>query len=77
MVAKLCREDKLKKAQTHSRGIENLFRIEDLIITRFGAQAFKKLSDDLVIKYSHDLLPDPNVWCTRKARNVATVLKGQ
>ena len=73
----MLREDKLKKAQTHSRGIENLFRIEDLIITRFRAQVFKKLSDDLVIKYSHDLLPDPNVWCTRKARKVAKMLKEQ
>ena len=31
-------------------------------------------SDDLLIKYSHDLLPNPKVWCTRK---VATVLKEQ
>ena len=34
-------------------------------------------SEDLLIKYSHDLLPNPKVWCTRKARKVATVLKEQ
>ena len=32
-------------------------------------------SDDLLIKYSHDLLPNPKVWCTRKARKVTKVLK--
>ena len=75
LVTKLFMEDELKEAPTHSHDIENLFRIEDSIITRFGAQVFKKLSDDLVIKYSHEMLPDPKVWCTRKASKLAKVLK--
>ena len=77
LVAKLFTEDDLKKAPTHSRYIENLFGIEDSIIKRFGTQVFEMLSDDLVIKYSHDLLPDPKIWCTRKAKKVAKVLKEQ
>ena len=70
-MTKLVTEDELKEAPTHSGNIENLFGI------RFGAQVFEKSSDDLLIKYSHDLLPNPKVWCTRKARKVATVLKEQ
>ena len=75
LVTKLFMEDELKEAPTQPHDIENLFRIEDSIITRFGAQVFKKLSSDLVIKYSHEMLPDPKVWCTRKASKVAKVLK--
>ena len=77
LVTKLFTEDELKEAPTHSRDIENLFGIEDLIITKFGAQVFEKSSDGLVIKYNHNLLPDPEVWYTRKARKVAKMLQEQ
>ena len=77
LMTKLFTEDEMKKEPTHSHDIENHFGIEDSIITRFGAQVFEKSSDHLVIKYSHDLLPDPKVRCTRKARKVAKVLKEQ
>ena len=30
-----------------------------------------------MIKYSHGLLPHPKIWCTRKVRKVAKVLKQQ
>ena len=74
-VTKLFMEDELKKAPTHSRNVKSLFGIDDSIIARYGAQVFEKSCDDLVIKYSHDLLPDPKVSCTRKARKVAKVHK--
>ena len=67
LVTKLFMEDELKEAPTPSHNIENLFVIEYSIITRFEAQIFKKLSDYLVMKYSHNLLPDPKVWRTRKS----------
>ena len=53
LVTKLFTEDELKEAPTHSRKTENLFGIEDSIITRFRA-------------YSHDLLPDPEVFAPGK-----------
>ena len=77
LVTKLFTEDELQRAPTQSRDIENLFGIEDSIITRFGSQVFEKSSNDLVIRYSHDLLPDPKVWCTRKAKRAAKVFKEQ
>ena len=43
----------------------------DAVLTRFEAQALEKSSDDMVIKYSYDLLPTPQVWCTRKTRRLA------
>ena len=42
--------------------------LKDSILTRFGAQSFEKSTDDLILKYSHDLLPESTVWCTAKAR---------
>ena len=74
LVTKLFMEDELKEAPTHYCDIENLFGMEDSFITRFGAQVFEKLSDDLMIKYSHDLLLKS---VHRKARHVAKVFKEQ
>ena len=34
----------------NTRDIENLFGVEDLILTRFGAQSFEKSTDDLYLK---------------------------
>ena len=61
-------EDELKDAPTHTRDIENLFGVEDSILIRFGAQSFEKSTDDLIVKYSHDLLHEATVWCIAKAR---------
>ena len=61
-------KDDLEKAPTHTKDIENLFGIQDSILTRFGAQAFKKSTDDLIIKYSQDLLGDNHKWSHSKTR---------
>ena len=58
-------DENLKHAPTHTKPIENLYGNEDMILSRFGVQAFKKSQDDLIIKYSHDLL-DSNDWNTKK-----------
>ncbi|MDP7404352.1 MAG: hypothetical protein QF782_02800 [Porticoccaceae bacterium] len=66
----------LKNAPTHSKDVENLFGVEDSILTRFGPQAFEKSSDDLVIKYGYDLMPkNPKVFCSAKARRLAKDMK--
>ena len=75
LVTSLFSNEELKQAPTHSRDIENLFGLEDSILKRHGPQAFEKSSDDIVIKYSHDLLPSPKVWCTAKTRRVSKQLK--
>ena len=77
LVTKLFTEDELQRAPTQSRDIENLFGIEDSIITRFGAQVFEKLSDDLVIRYSHDLLPDPKSGAPGKQRELLKCLRNR
>ena len=46
-------------------------------MTRFGAQAFNKSTDDLIIRYSQDLLPAPTVWCTAKSRKRARHVQKQ
>ena len=66
----MSKED-LERAPTHTKDIENLFGIEDSILTRFGAQAFKKSTDDLIIKYSQDLLGDKYKWSTSKMKKKA------
>ena len=68
LVTKQLTEDELKTALTHTKDVENLFGVEDAILTRFGGQAFEKSTDDLVIRYSKDLLPPPSDWCTSKMR---------
>ena len=65
----------LKYAPTHTKDIENLFGQQDAVLTRFGAQAFDKSSDDMVLKNSYDLLPLPEIWCTKKTRRVAKQMK--
>ena len=68
-------ENGFKDAPTHTRDIENLFGVEDSILTRLGAQSFEKSTDDLILKYSHDLLPEASVWYTAKARGSARNLQ--
>ena len=55
----------LDKAPTHTKAVENLFGEEDMILKRFGNQAFEKSSDDLVIKYSKDMLDKSYSWSTQ------------
>ena len=69
--------DELKKAPTHTKQIENLFGIEDSILARFGGQAFEKSGNDLIIKYSSDLLTEPEKWCNTKMRRNATEINKQ
>ena len=52
-----------------------MFGVEDSILKRHGAQAFDKSGDDLVVKYSHDMLPAPGVWCTAKSRKTCRELR--
>lgn len=68
-------KEELKVAPTDSRDMEYLFGVEYFILTRFGSQGFHKPTDDIIIKYSHDLLPSPAVWCTAKTRKTARTLK--
>jgi hypothetical protein len=68
LVTKQMSKEDLERAPTHTKDIENLFGIEDSILTRFGANAFKKSTDDLIIKYSQDLLGNKFEWNTFKMR---------
>ena len=56
LVTNQVNESYLDKAPTHTKAVENLFGEEDMILTRFGNQTFEKSSDDLVVKYSKDML---------------------
>ena len=64
LVTKQLSHEDLENAPTHTKDVG----IEDSILTRFGAQAFKKSTDDLIIKYSQDLLGDKFEWNTSKMR---------
>ena len=68
LVSKQFSKEVLEKAPTHTKDIENLFGIQDSILTRFGAQAFKKSTDDLIIKYSQDLLGSDHKWSHSKVK---------
>ena len=68
LVTEQMSKEDLEKAPTHTKDIENLFGIEDSILTRFGPQAFKKSTDDLIIKYSQDLLGDKFLWNSSKMK---------
>ena len=61
-------ESYLDKAPTHTKAVENIFGEEDMILNRFGNQAFEKSSDDLVIKYSKDMLDKTYSWSSQKMR---------
>lgn len=74
LVTKQLSKDDLERAPTHTKDIENLFGVEDSILTRFGAQAFKKSTDDLVIKYSKDLLGNEYEWNSKAMRKKAKEL---
>ena len=58
----------LDKAPTHTKAVENFFGEEDMILSRFGNQAFEKSSDDQIIKYSKDMLDSSFSWSTQRMR---------
>ena len=68
LVTKQLPTEDLERAPTHTKDIENLFGIQDSILTRFGAQVFNKSTDDLIIKYSQDLLGNKYEWNTTKMK---------
>ena len=68
LVTRQLSSDVLKQAPTTTKQIENYLGIGDSILERFGGQAFDKAGDDLIIKYSQDLLNDPTKWCNAKMR---------
>ena len=63
----------MKIAPTHTKQIENLYGTEDMLLTRFGVQAFGKSQDD-IIKYSADLLDTSHKWRTRKMKEIVKQL---
>ena len=70
LVTKQVDSANLDKAPTHTKAVENIFGEEDMILNRFGNQAFEKSSDDLVIKYSKDMLDNSFSWSTQKMRRL-------
>ena len=60
---------------THTKPIENYFGNFDRELDKTGAQGFAKASDDLIIKYSRDLIGDDHKWRTKEIRKKAAELK--
>ena len=60
---------------THTKPIENYYGNFDREIEKTGAQGFDKLSDDLIIKYSPDLIDDGFKWRLTENRKKAVELK--
>ena len=63
LVTRQLSSDVLEQAPTTTKQVENYLGIGDSILEHFGGQAFDKAGDDLIIKYSQDLLNDPTKWC--------------
>ena len=60
---------------THTKPIENLFGNLDWELKKTGPQSFGKASDDLIIKYSSDLIDSGCKWRTKANRQKARELK--
>ena len=60
---------------TNTKSIENYFGNLDREIRKTGAQGFGKCSDDLVIKYSRDLVNGQHKWRTNANRKIEADLK--
>ena len=56
----------------HDKPIENLFGNFDRGLNKTGSQGFEKVSDDLIIKYSKDLIEE---GYKRRNRKIASELK--
>ena len=67
----------LNSAPTHTKAVENYFGTSGSILERFGAQAFKKATDDMIIRYSTGLINNADEWCSsvmrRKTKEVDTL----
>ena len=70
-VLKQLSKEKLEDAPTHTKAVENLYGVEDMILSRFGPQSFERSQDDLVIRYSSDLLDQSHVWSSKRMRKLA------
>ena len=60
---------------THTKPIENYFGNFDRELEKTGSQGFDKATDDLIIKYSRDLIGDDHKWRTKEIRKKAIELK--
>ena len=60
---------------THTKPIENYFGNFDRELKKAGAQGFSKATDDLIVKYSCDLIDDGFKWRSKENRKKATELK--
>ena len=60
---------------TNTKSIENYFGNLDWEIRKTGAQGFGKCGDDLVIKYSRDLVDRQHKWRTTINRKTTADLK--
>ena len=61
-------QEMLDKVPTHTKKIENFFGNSMSVIDRFGPKSFNKAANDMVIKYSQDLLKNPSEWCNTDSR---------
>ena len=76
LVTKNLTEDLLDDSDTtHTKPIENYFGNFDRELEKTGAQGFDKSTDDLIIKYSRDLIDDGYKWRTKENRKKAKELK--
>ena len=60
---------------THTKPIENLFGNLDRELKKTGPQGFGEASDNLIIKYSSDLIDSRCKWRTKANRQKARELK--
>ena len=60
---------------TNTKPIENLFGNLDRELKKTGPQGFQKASNDLIIKYSSDLIGSSHQWRTKANREKAKELK--
>lgn len=67
----------LDSAPTHTKAVENMFGVEDMILSRFGNTAFEKSTDDLVIKFSQDMIDNTHVWSNQKMRRTSKLIHEQ
>jgi hypothetical protein len=62
---------------THTKPIENYFGNFDRELEKTGSQGFEKVTDDLIIKYSKDLIEEGNMWRVKANRKIAEELNVQ
>ena len=60
---------------THTKPIENYYGNLDRELKKAGAQGFDKVTEDLLIKYSRDLIDEGHKWRTKANRKKVNELK--